>query len=1055
MSALKRSHDPRWTLGAALLALLFSGCQSVMSIEEAKRVTASFRASSAPPPRTISDILALLDRQERADPEAATRARARADKPLPADTRQLATFYYERAQAAGEIGRTKQQLADYAEAAPVAERAGANSYELSVLIRIDWADAEGLAGNYQRALQVSREGLVNTAQENFSWRMRFWGNIARVSASQGDLETAKAAAIGAYQTYQAGLRRYPNIEPVNRVGWEGNLASIDGAVAELEGRFAKAEAFYRQSMAAFAEQLALAGGGEGFGVDLQSFHVMRMLRLQGRLLEAENQARDILRSVFGKRGRYSNATAGVLKALAGVLVDQGRYGDGERLLRLSLDIYEKTGVLPESHGIASTRDELGAALAAQGRWQEAVGEYEQIRVALSTDPTGSRKFLATNVTYALALFETQRPERAAEILRAALDRRSRTFGERHPSVAEVRGFLAMVFAARGDRAQALEQFAQATEVLGNRSTDPAGDDSGTQGERDGRLSLILAAYIGLLADIQGTPLEQRVGGNAAAVAFRLAEIARGGSVQRALYAGAARAAAKTPALADLVRRHQDAGKHLPVLYGLLASALSAPSDQQDPKLAQGLRSRIDALGRARETLAKQIAMEFPSYEQLTNPPPATLEQTRAALRPNEALIATYVGPDRTFVWAVPSNGSEVFAAIPLGNQALSASISALRKALDSGARTVGQIPPFDVALAYALYQQFLEPVRAGWERADSLLVVLHGPLGQLPLALLPTRPTGLGPEQGLLFSNYRAVPWLVRTHALTVLPSVTSLPALRRMPPGAQTRRPFVGFGDPYFSPQQARQAAADELPPVAALDERLGLRAVPITVRNAPQIRSLDSSQLAQLPRLAETAEEIRTMARAMNADVNRDVFLGVQANEQTVRKLNLADYRVLAFGTHGLVAGDLDGLTQPALALTAPEVAQVEGDGLLTMEKILVLRLDADWVVLSACNTASGQGMGSEAISGLGRAFFYAGARALLVSNWPVETTSAKLLTTELFRRQATTPGQSRAKALQQTLNALIDSGEYVDSPSKQAVFSYAHPIFWAPFTLVGDGG
>jgi CHAT domain-containing protein len=153
--------------------------------------------------------------------------------------------------------------------------------------------------------------------------------------------------------------------------------------------------------------------------------------------------------------------------------------------------------------------------------------------------------------------------------------------------------------------------------------------------------------------------------------------------------------------------------------------------------------------------------------------------------------------------------------------------------------------------------------------------------------------------------------------------------------------------------------------------------------------------------------------------------------------------------------VPGDLDGLTQPALALTAPEIAGIEGDGLLTMEKILGLRLDADWIVLSACNTASGNGAGSDAISGLGRAFFYAGARALLVTSWPVETTSARALTTELFRRQQATPRLSRARALQQTMLALMDGPGFVDEHSGRVMFSYAPPIFWAPFVLVGDGG
>ena len=153
-------------------------------------------------------------------------------------------------------------------------------------------------------------------------------------------------------------------------------------------------------------------------------------------------------------------------------------------------------------------------------------------------------------------------------------------------------------------------------------------------------------------------------------------------------------------------------------------------------------------------------------------------------------------------------------------------------------------------------------------------------------------------------------------------------------------------------------------------------------------------------------------------------------------------------------MVPGELNGLTQPALALSAPEVAGVEGDGLLTMGEILGLRLDADWVVLSACNTAAADGAGAEAVSGLGRAFFYAGARSLLVSNWPVETTSAKTLTTDIFRRQADDPSLSRAEALRQAMVALIDGPGFVDGEG-QTVFSYAHPIFWAPFTLVGDGG
>ena len=120
----------------------------------------------------------------------------------------------------------------------------------------------------------------------------------------------------------------------------------------------------------------------------------------------------------------------------------------------------------------------------------------------------------------------------------------------------------------------------------------------------------------------------------------------------------------------------------------------------------------------------------------------------------------------------------------------------------------------------------------------------------------------------------------------------------------------------------------------------------------------------------------------------------------------------------------------------------------------EILTLRLDADLVVLSACDTGAGDGSGQEAVSGLGRAFFYSGARALLVSMWPVETTSARKLTTGLFRRKQEHPAATWARAQQAAILGLMDSGQLLDGAGKP-VASYAHPIFWGPFVMVGDGG
>jgi CHAT domain-containing protein len=231
-------------------------------------------------------------------------------------------------------------------------------------------------------------------------------------------------------------------------------------------------------------------------------------------------------------------------------------------------------------------------------------------------------------------------------------------------------------------------------------------------------------------------------------------------------------------------------------------------------------------------------------------------------------------------------------------------------------------------------------------------------------------------------------------------------------------------------------------------------MRGVPLKLRSSPHVEDVDKAELAMLPRLPDTREELTAMAHALDVDAAKALYLGKAANEQNVETLDLSHYRIVAFATHGLVPGDLDRLTQPALALTAPGIAGVPGNGLLTMEKILALKLDADWVVLSACNTAVGAGAGAEAASGLGSAFFYAGSRALLVTNWSVQSASARELTTDIFRRQAADPTLSRGEALRQAMMALLDGPGAVDA-SGQTVYTYAHPLIWAPYSVIGDGG
>ena len=355
-----------------------------------------------------------------------------------------------------------------------------------------------------------------------------------------------------------------------------------------------------------------------------------------------------------------------------------------------------------------------------------------------------------------------------------------------------------------------------------------------------------------------------------------------------------------------------------------------------------------------------------------------------------------------------------------------------------------RLATFDVVLANQLYQQILLPIEGGLKGKKVVLTIPHAELGQLPLSLLVTKAVQQPAKGGVIFESYKSVPWLTREIAVAQLPSVTALTALRGLPPSNSSRKSFIGFGDPYFSAQQEK--AADK----KAKATQLATRGVPLNLRSAPKMNGVSSAELALLPRLPDTSNEIEEIGKAVGAGEG-DIFLHQNASVRQVMTADLSNRKVVMFATHGLVPGELNGLTQPALALSSPEVTGDKDDGLLTMDKVLTLKLDADWVVLSACNTASGEGAGSEAVSGLGRAFFYAGAKALLVSNWPVDSVASRAMMTDLFKRQQQEQGVSKAELLRQAMLDQIDQGGMKEGSSMK--YSYAHPLFWAPFVVVGD--
>jgi CHAT domain-containing protein len=609
--------------------------------------------------------------------------------------------------------------------------------------------------------------------------------------------------------------------------------------------------------------------------------------------------------------------------------------------------------------------------------QRAIGVLEA-----KYDPEAPELARALTVAARVA-FERGEYDRATELF-TRVERIVTSLGiEAHPEVTRGARFFAKVLESRGEPDRALEILRRATRAFSLRAQRQTLHTGGRSERSLARQTLV--DYVDLLFKL--AEKEPSAAPDLEAEAFGVLQLGYATAAAEAIGRMAARFATGEGALANLVRRREDAverwrwANHQ--LAGRLASSTSTASQPLE------LASQIVALEKEVAQLDREIATDAPQYQELIGAPTITLGDAQRLLRPNEALMAFMVGADATHLWVLRSDRAKHHRIEGLGREALEKAVANLRLSLDPiGVRTLEDIPAFDTTRAFQLYQMLFQPAGSLLKGVRHVFVVPDGALQSLPLGVLVTeKPQGSFTD----FAGYRHVPWLARKYAMTTLPSVSSLRALRTFAQRTKASQPFFGVGDPKLKGKTGSGRGVK----LASLFTARGVADVDLV------------RQLASLP---ETAGELKAMARTLGAS-DEALLLGTEATETRVKQARLEDYKVLAFATHGLVAGDLTGLSEPALVLTPPEEGTELDDGLLTASEIAQLKLDADWVILSACNTAAADGTpGAEGLSGLAKAFFYAGSRALLVSHWPVVSDAAVQITTRMLE-EARKPGVGRA--------------------------------------------
>lgn len=463
------------------------------------------------------------------------------------------------------------------------------------------------------------------------------------------------------------------------------------------------------------------------------------------------------------------------------------------------------------------------------------------------------------------------------------------------------------------------------------------------------------------------------------------------------------------------------------LAGLNAMTQPQPMDRMR---AASLTAALDRL--AEEQVATQARLSnFAQYRAISNAA-ISLPELQKVLGDDEAYLKLVVINDAVYALFATKTDATAYKA-GIGATALDQTVDQLRDSITIERDGQQLTYPFDLALSHTLYTALIAPVETRLTGIKHLVFEPDGGMLRLPVNLLAADQASVDAHQAQAARpggdpfDYRGVKWLGRSLAITTAVSARAFRDVRATPP-SKGKAEYLGFG------QNAPVSATTSV----ALN------------RSAATVGALDCNFPLDAWNQPVSASELNTAQQIVGARGAQVITGEAFSDTELLGKKDLNDYRVLHFATHGLVRGPYAGCpAQPAL-LTS--FGGPQSDGLLTFREIYDMRIDADLVILSACDTAGAASVaatraagvtsgGGFALDGLVRAFVGAGGRTVVASHWPVpnEFDATQRLIAGIFQ---VPPGVSIADALRQSELALMDQAET------------SHPFYWAAFAVIGDG-
>jgi CHAT domain-containing protein/tetratricopeptide (TPR) repeat protein len=744
-----------------------------------------------------------------------------------------------------------------------------------------------------------------------------------------------------------------------------------------------------------------------------------------RALDAYNQSLALVRKLGTPFGE-----AMVLNNIGNIYKAENQNETALEYFTQALQIFRR---FEYREGEAIALNNIGSAYSQMGQYQTALTYHEQSREIRKA--IGDRTGEASSLHHAgLAWRNAGDLDKAIERLRESLEIRR----EVNDPVGEA-DTLMVIASVERDRGKpeesraTIEAALTITEALRARI-----QDAGLRASYIARVQETYASYVDVLMRLH----EKTPSAGYDAAALQAAERTRARVLLESLVE--MRADLHQGVDAALLERERSSQKKLDAGSERLSRALSRKSAANEIAAA---RTELDGLTSEYQQVQAQIRKSSPRYAALTQPEPlsaAAIQQN--VLDDDTVLLEFALGEKSSWLWAVtpqtitsvalPSQrdleaaARSLYGAVtarqPRQGEAMagySARVAAADRQLDDRAAVMSRM----------LFGGIAEQLRGPWS-GKRLVIVAAGALEYLPFASLPLPGTTDGSTRD------RAVVPLIARHEIVEAPSASVLATLRREAIDRQpARRPVAVLADPVFDAGDPRvtgskPVATDWSPTRAAVPS--GSKAEMSYLASRAVARLEDADGRAGLARLPFSRDE----ANAIGLLAGRNTLQATdfRANRSTVLGSALEDYRIVHFATHGLIDAERPELSGLILSLVNDRGAPQ--DGLLRLHDIFNMKLNADLVVLSACQTALGKEINGEGLVGLTRGFMYAGAPRVVASLWQV----SDVATAELMKRFYTGMLQKRLPAAAALRRAQL---ELAKDPR------WASPYFWAGFVLQGD--